>query len=53
MGPDEMYLWVLRELTDEVDKLLSVIIEKSWQLLLWDRALSIVFSFEVLSVRRT
>lgn len=27
MEPDEMYLWVLREMIDEVDKQLSIVLE--------------------------
>ncbi|KFQ08842.1 hypothetical protein N329_00555, partial [Haliaeetus albicilla] len=31
MGPEEMHLWVLRKLRDEVAKPLSIIVANSWQ----------------------
>ena len=31
MGPDEIHLWVLSELVDEVVKPLFIILEKLWQ----------------------
>lgn len=31
MGSDEMHLWVVRELVDEVTKPLSIVFDKSWQ----------------------
>lgn len=31
MGSDEIHLWVVRELVDEVTKPLSIAFEKSWQ----------------------
>ena len=30
MGPNKIHLWVLRELMDEVAKLLLIIFERSW-----------------------
>ena len=31
MGSDESHPWVLREVADEVARLLSIIFERSWQ----------------------